>query len=406
MPRRVGRPSAVQESTIYQSILGSIRDPIVVLNADLRVVTVNDAFYKTFKVTAQETEDRCLYDLGDGQWNIPKLRDLLADILPRHSFFDDFEVTHDFEIIGRRTMLLSAREMAGPKKPSMIVLSIQDITERLQYQAHVWASEIRYRRLFEAAQDGILVLDPVSRTITEANSAALEVLGFPSREILGKELWEIGLFSDEQASHHFFRRLQQNGSVKLSHLSLSRKTGLARDVEVVSTLYEETGKKVIQCHLRDITERKRAEQALRESERRLELALTAGRMGAWEWDIATGKVVWSPGLEEIHGRTPGTFDGTFEAFKQDIHPDDVESVLAHIRQAIESGGDYHVVYRMNRPDGHMRWLEAFGRFLLGGDGKPQKLTGICMDITERKQAEDALTEAQRDQNARLADGGL
>ena len=134
--------------------------------------------------------------------------------------------------------------------------------------------------------------------------------------------------------------------------------------------------------------RTRAEEALRESERRLEFALTVGQMGAWEWDIGGRQIIWSPGLEIIHGLQPGSFGGQFEDFKREIHPDDLGTVLAQIQQALETGRDYHVTYRMYRPDGAMRWLEAFGRLVRGADDQPQKLAGICMDITERKRTEE------------------
>jgi PAS domain S-box-containing protein len=134
-----------------------------------------------------------------------------------------------------------------------------------------------------------------------------------------------------------------------------------------------------------------AEKALRESEQRLQHALVSGRMGAWEWDIASGKVIWSPNLEAIHGLEPGTFGGGFEDFKRDIHPEDAEAVLGCIQEALERRSDYHVVYRIKRPDDSVRYLEAFGRFVLDANGDPQKLAGVCMDITERRQ-----TEEQRD----------
>ena len=134
MAKRSSKPTltSVPDPFIYRSILASLRDPITVLDADLRVLTVNDPFYKTFRVQPHKTEGQYIYDLGNGQWKNPRLLALLKDILPRHSFFDDFEVTHDFEIIGRRTMLLSAREMPPSAISPIIVLSIQDITERLQ----------------------------------------------------------------------------------------------------------------------------------------------------------------------------------------------------------------------------------------------------------------------------------
>jgi PAS domain S-box-containing protein len=141
---------------------------------------------------------------------------------------------------------------------------------------------------------------------------------------------------------------------------------------------------------RTLEARRSAEESLRESERRLELALTAGQMGAWEWNIATGQVIWSTVLEQIHGLEPGTFAGKFEDFGKDIYPEDAEGVLAQIRVCVETGAPYHVVYRTLRPDGTIRWLETFGRAEIGVDGKPYKLAGVCMDITGRKLAEEAL----------------
>jgi PAS domain S-box-containing protein len=123
-------------------------------------------------------------------------------------------------------------------------------------------SEIRYRRLFEAARDGILILDPVSRKITDANPFMSELLGYPRDELLGKELWKIGLLRDEKASRLAFRELQKNHFIRYDNLPLQNKAGQRHEVEFVSNLYDEDGRKVIQCNIRDITERKRDERAL------------------------------------------------------------------------------------------------------------------------------------------------
>jgi PAS domain S-box-containing protein len=131
-----------------------------------------------------------------------------------------------------------------------------------------------------------------------------------------------------------------------------------------------------------------AVDALSSNQERLELALEAGHMGAWEWDFGTRHVVWSPGLEQIHGLEPGAFGGTFDDFARDIHPDDLDKVLRRVQEAVASKSSYHTVYRMRRPDGAERWLEAFGRFVPGADGESAKLAGVCMDVTERREAEE------------------
>ena len=126
------------------------------------------------------------------------------------------------------------------------------------------ASEIRYRRLFEAARDGILILDPDTRRITDANPFMSELLGYPHEELLGKELWEIGLLKDEEASQAAFRELQEKQFIRYEDLPLQSKSGLRRDVEFVSNVYSEDGRNVIQCNIRDITERKQAQDEVRQ----------------------------------------------------------------------------------------------------------------------------------------------
>ena len=120
-------------------------------------------------------------------------------------------------------------------------------------------SEIRYRRLFESARDGILILNADSLQITDVNPFMTELLGYSRDEFLGKELWEIGLFSDKKASQEAFRKLQVTGYLRYENLPLQTTNGNLREVEFVSNVYEEGGDQVIQCNIRDITERKRTE---------------------------------------------------------------------------------------------------------------------------------------------------
>jgi PAS domain S-box-containing protein len=121
-------------------------------------------------------------------------------------------------------------------------------------------SEIRYRRLFETARDGILILNALTLKITDVNPYMSELLGYSHDEFLGKELWEIGLFSDKKASQEAFRELQANGYLRYEDLPLQATNGQLREVEFVSNVYDEDSRKVIQCNIRDITDRKRGEE--------------------------------------------------------------------------------------------------------------------------------------------------
>ncbi|MFZ5571755.1 MAG: sigma-54 interaction domain-containing protein [Thermodesulfobacteriota bacterium] len=145
---------------IFDTILGSVREPLVVLDSDLKVVRANDAFYQTFHVKPEKTEGKIIYDLGNRQWDIPKLRELLENILPQNTKFNDFEVEHTFETIGRKIMHLNARRIYGKlKKPQMILLAIEDVTEREYYKRHleelVEERTTELRRSREAAETAL-----------------------------------------------------------------------------------------------------------------------------------------------------------------------------------------------------------------------------------------------------------
>src|SRR5665213_3171302 len=117
------------------AIIRTVRGPLLVLNKDLRIISANEAFYNAFKVAADDTENKLLYDLGNKQWDIPRLRILLEEILPEKNTIEDFVVEHDFKDIGQKTMLLNARTLQqGPNKTSLILLAIEDITERKQLE--------------------------------------------------------------------------------------------------------------------------------------------------------------------------------------------------------------------------------------------------------------------------------
>ena len=111
-----------------QNIVDTVREPLLILDATLRVRSANRAFYQTFHVSPEETEGRLIYELGNGQWDIPDLRTLLEDIVPKSSVFNDFELEHTFPVIGRRVMLLNARKLQAGHHGELLVLAMEDVT--------------------------------------------------------------------------------------------------------------------------------------------------------------------------------------------------------------------------------------------------------------------------------------
>ncbi len=149
---------------------------------------------------------------------------------------------------------------------------------------------------------------------------------------------------------------------------------------------------------RDVARRQvnREYDRLQTSEQRLRFALAAGRMGVWDWTIATGDVKWSDNLEAIHGLTPGSFPGTFEGFRRLVHPDDHARVDAAIARAVEDGTDYEINYRNVRSDGSVGWINGIGHIQCDAHGRPERMIGVAMDATERHRMTGELAAHARD----------
>jgi diguanylate cyclase (GGDEF)-like protein/PAS domain S-box-containing protein len=246
-----------------EGIIATLREPLLVLDASLKIVVANDSFYKLFLMKPKDIEGKSIFEIGDNQWDIPKLRELLQEILPSNTSFSDFEVEHDFPKIGRRTMILNARRIHdGETKRHRILLTIEDITERKRIEQEKASSELHYRRLFETAQDGILILDAETGRITDVNPFLKEMLGYSENELLGKRLWEIGAFIDTRKSQEAYKKLQKNGYIRYEDLPLETRTGLKMEVEFVSNAYLVNNERVIQCNIRDVSARKQLERNL------------------------------------------------------------------------------------------------------------------------------------------------
>jgi PAS domain S-box-containing protein len=364
------------------------REQLLVLDANLRVQAASESFYTAFQVAPTQTIGRKLADLGNGQWNIPALLTQLNELPKPDGEFDSLEIEHEFPVLGRKTLLVSALRLSGDDAQSgtIILLNIRDtsrqkieaeagewltpfraildgigyavigadpesritymnptaekltrwaqndalqkhlteifnivneqssqtvesliagviregaavlanqpvliardgnvlpidgnvapildpaghligillvfddISNRRQTERDLEISAVRYRRLFEAAHDGILILDAVTTKVLDVNPFMADLLGFPREHFLGKELWEIGVFKDAEMSKKAMATLQRLGRIRYEDLPLQHRDGRHIPVEFVSNVYPEGSRNVIQCNIRDITERKR-----------------------------------------------------------------------------------------------------------------------------------------------------
>jgi PAS domain S-box-containing protein len=292
------------------------------------------------------------------------------------------------------------------------VMVFRDITERRQVERERAVSARVTRELaaiVESSDDAIVSKD-LDGVITGWNRAAEQMYGYTAADAVGQSIRLIvpdDLLNEEES---VLQRIRRGERVEHFETRRRRKDGATLPVSItVSPIRDDTGTVIGASKVaRDITARKQIElerATLLEAERaarhnlevavqQLQTALHAGRMGTWDYSIAAGKVAWSAGLEQIHGYQPGTFPGTFEAFRDEIHPDDRERVLIAIREAIDQRRDHQVEYRIVRRDGSVRWVEGRGRLLLAENQSPDRMIGVCVDVTDHRQAAEAASRAR------------
>jgi PAS domain S-box-containing protein len=278
----------------------------------------------------------------------------------------------------------------------VIQCNIRDITERTHAAQALGASEARYRRLFETAQDAILILEEASGKIMDANPFVIDLLGYPFDELIGKELWEIGLFSDTEESKAAMQRLQENGYIRYEDMPLETKRGKRVEVEFVSNSYMVGDLKVIQCNIRDITDRKWAEEAGRISAQRFQflaesmpiIIFTAKPDG--DLDYCNRQLTEFTGLPCEEVCTAGRLSF--------IHPDEAEEDDRLWRSSIESGEPFQHESRFHRADGVYRWHLTRASAMRDAGGIVIWI-GSSTDIHDRKSVEETLVRQYHESEA-------
>jgi len=371
-----------------ESIINTVREPLIVLDHDLRVVTASRSFYEIFKVNPKETVGELIYDLGNKQWDIPKLRELLETILPQKTTFDDYEVEHDFTTIGKRVMLLNARQIKRVLgKERIILLAIEDITEHKRLENILTESEELYKGVFRTASDGILLLEKFEGKIAHINPAAEKMLGYSTEECIGNKLQDIGFMLDVGDFPATIQALNTSGIINYKDIMVTTKSGHC----INSDIYFVNRSSVVQCNIRDTTERRQAETALWESEERLRDIIFSIADWVWEMDkngyysysSQKGFDLFGESREDVIGKTPFDF----------MPPDEAKRVAAIFSEIVADKAPIKDLENWNiKRNGEKICLLTNGVPMLDEDGNLKGYRGVDKDITSQKLAEEELKQ--------------
>jgi len=256
------RATLIQSARLHaETIIDTVREPLIVLDGDLRVQRANYSFYQVFRITKEETEGRFLYDLGNGQWNIPHLRERLKRIIPQHVEFNDVEIEQEFPAIGRRTILLSARKLYRPgNNTEHILLAIEDLTERKRV-------EEERDRFFTMSLD-LLCIAGFDGYFKRLNQAWERVLGYTMDELMSEPYLNF-IHPDDRETTGTEAKKNEAGGQTISFENRYRcKDGSYR--WLLWSAMPSRDRQVIYAVAHDITDRKRAEEALRGAHAELE----------------------------------------------------------------------------------------------------------------------------------------
>jgi PAS domain S-box-containing protein len=370
-------------------IIATIREPMLVLDEDLRVVLANRSFYKTFKVKPEETEGQRLIDLGNRQWNVPQLRKLLKEILPKKTTVEHFEVTHDFPEIGPKTILLNARQVRD-RGSRFILLAMEDVTGQKRSDKAVSESERKYKFLYEESL-AFNVAVGIDETVLDINRAALERLGYRKKEVLGKPIWDFVLKEEKEKVKKLLHWAMKGKLSEQEEISLRAKDGSVHTILFApkELRLEEAGAVTGMVFTgMNITDRKRWEEKLAFHSQALSQISDAVVAVDNDYRI----VFWNPGSERMYGfKRKEVMGRLLEAVYQYRWPKPEDEKAAYA--ALESKGFWRGENIHTTKDGVEIFVESTVTVLKNDQGNKVGLLAVTRDITERKTAEEELAKA-------------
>ncbi len=380
----------IQDAREYaENIVETVREPLVVLNSDLKILTANHSFYDTFKVTPKETVGNFIYDLGNRQWDIPRLRVLVEEILPHDTVINGYEVEHDFHDIGHKIILLNARQIFREKIGShIILLAMEDITERKQLETEIQDAREYAENIVETVRRPLVVLDSDLK-ILSANQSYYSTFNVKPEETLGNFIYDLGnrqwdiprlrvLLEDTLRRDTGFN----NYEVEHDFPGIGRRIILLNARQIFR---KHIGSHIILLAMEDITERRQAEERISEVIRQQKAILDHIPNIAWLKDRNGRYVAVNDSFGKAFGKEPKDLVGKND---YDIYPPErAVKYEKDSREAMATGARTYFEESLVDQEGKTQHVEKIETPILNDAGTVIGIIGIANDITSSKELE-------------------
>lgn len=388
------RNEQLTESRAYtEAIVETARESLLVLTGNLRVKSANESFFKTFKVSKEKTEGNYLYELGNGQWDVPQLRRLLNEILPKNTSVENFEIEHTFPIIGHKVLVLNARKLIQDEgKTELILLAIEDMTESVLSRISLEEQEARLQQTIahlklatNSAHIGIWSLNVKTQKL-DWSALHKRLWGYDEerQDLVYKDWYKVILPEDkeitlqklEEAKIHkkFYEVTYRIKKFNDDSIRWIKSTG--------QYSFDEAGEAILLSGIStDITEQIKAEKKLKESQERLCALVKASSDVVYCMNADWGEMGQLDGGDFVDS----TARPSRTWLKDTVHPDDQKRLMEVVSEAILTKGNVEIEYRVKLLNSGFGWVFSRAVPILNENGEIVEWFGAVSDINERKE---------------------
>ncbi len=386
--RKQNEMNLLKSEERYRSLLENLNEGIWVIDQDGVTTFANLQMAQMLGYSVEEMTGRPLFAFMDDDG-----KSVAVTLMERRR--QGITEQHDFEFVKKDGSRIITVVNTSPMFDELgnftgALAGVTDITRQRVVEKTLMASENRFRELFDNMGAGVAVYAVTGNgdefVFRDINRAVERIEHVRREDVIGRNVREVFPGVEEFGLLDVFRRVSRSGIAESHPVTQYRDDRIAGWRE--NYVYKLPSGEIVAIY-EDVTDKKQAEEAAAEAREWLGMALRAAKAGTWDWDMATGTLTWSPEFYELFGIPPGT-PATFESWLAALHPDDRTPAMARIDQSVKDHTYLWNEYRIVLPDGTIRWIGAGGTTVYSPEDKPVRMSGVCIDISALKQAEERL----------------